>query len=266
MKPHPMTAIKELSAAPAGAAFPVEWYDITPEGHFWLEWRFRAFLAQLDALGLPRSAPWHGLDLGCGHGMVRRQLEAHTAWVTDGADLNRTALARNRTRGGETLLYDVHDRNPTLAGRYDFVLLFDVLEHVADPAGFLDAVLHHLRPGGWLFVNVPALDRLSSAFDRAIGHLRRYDRRMIRAELAPHGLEVRDVRYWGFSMLPYLVLRKLFPPRGASLARVIEHGVTPPRPWMNRLILRLCALETTWLHHPVLGTSLLAAATKPTGR
>lgn len=256
-----MTTIKELSAVDA-SDFPSEWYEIAAEGHFWLEWRFRAFCTQLDALGISRAPRWRGLDIGCGHGVVRRQIEGCSAWITDGADLNRTALAQNRTQSGETLLYDIHERQPGLAESYDFVILFDVLEHVAQPQEFLRSVLYHLKPGGWLFLNVPALNSLLSPFDRVIGHLRRYNRRTLRAEFDPHAWEVRDIRYWGFSMLPYLMGRKLMSARGASVQRVIERGVLPPKPWMNRWILRAMELETAHLRNPAIGTSLLAAVAK----
>jgi SAM-dependent methyltransferase len=241
--------------------FPVEWYEIIPE--FWLEWRFRAFLGQLDALGLPRNAPWHGLDVGCGHGVVRRQLEAATGWTTDGADLNRDALARNRATRGETLRYDVLDRHPALAGKYDFVVLFDVLEHIADPQTFLGAVRYHLRTGGWLFLNVPAIDRLRGNFDRAVGHLRRYARPSLRLELERQGFTVRDLRYWGLSMLPYLVFRRFAARRDVPVSAVIEQGTRPPSPWMNPWVRRIMDVETAVLRRPPIGTSLLAAATAP---
>jgi SAM-dependent methyltransferase len=256
-----MNGVRDLSSSDAGA-FPAEWYEIIPE--FWLDWRFRAFLAQVDALRLPRDAPWHGLDVGCGHGVVRRQIEAATNWTTDGADLNRGALEHNRATRGQTLHYDVRDRHPTFAGKYDFVLLFDVLEHIADQQAFLAAVRYHLTPGGWLFLNVPAIDRLTSRFDRVVGHLRRYDRRSLRMELARQGFAVRDLRYWGVSMLPYLVLRCFAPGRETSTAEVIEQGTHPPRPWMNRWIRLIMMAETAVLRRPPIGTSLLAAITLPT--
>lgn len=255
-----MSAIKELSTG-AVSDFPARWYEITAEGHFWIEWRFRAFLAQVEALGLSRTTGWRGLDIGCGHGAVRRQIERSTAWITDGADLNREALAQNSTRGGETFLYDIHERQPGLAASYDFVLLFDVLEHVEQTHAFLESVLYHLKPGGWLFLDVPALNGLSSGYDRVVGHLRRYNRRTVRAELDAHALNVRDLRYWGFSMLPYLAMRKLMSSRGMSPSQVIERGL-PPNPWLNRWICAIMELETAHLRNPILGTSLLAAAVK----
>jgi SAM-dependent methyltransferase len=261
MTDHLGSTVRVLSSV-ASSDFPDEWYELAAEGHFWLEWRFRAFANQLATLGVSVDAPWHGLDVGCGHGMVRRQIEHATAWTTDGADLNVGALEQNRTRSGESFVYDIHDRRAELAGRYDFVVLFDVIEHLDEPGPFLDSALHHLKPGGWLFVNVPALASMRSTYDDAVGHVRRYSAPTLRAELAPYALEIRDVRYWGFSMLPYLVVRKLNALRGQGVGKVIERGILPPKAWMNAWIVRIMRCETRWLRNPPLGTSLLAAAVK----
>lgn len=40
--------------------------------------------------------------------------------------------------------------------KYDIVTLFEVVEHVADPSAFLDQVLPHVRPGGWLILSTIA--------------------------------------------------------------------------------------------------------------
>lgn len=257
-----MAAVTELSEGPA-SDFPDEWYEVAGEGLFWFEWRFRAFLSQLDALGTARDNNWHGLDIGCGHGVVRHQIEAASTWTTDGADLNRDALAQNHTRQGETFYYDVHDRRPELAGHYDFLILFDVLEHLERTTEFLESALHHLRPGGLLFVNVPAIDRLRSRYDEVVGHLRRYSKTSLGEQAAVVGLEVRDMRYWGFSMLPYLALRKLIMPRRAGAREVIQRGVLPPVAWAERPILAIMKLETNYLRKPFLGASLLMVAAKP---
>lgn len=256
-----MSAVRELSDA-APSDFPEAWHEITDDGHFLLEWRFRAFLAQIESLGLPTDRPWRGLDVGSGRGVLRRQLERRTAWVVDGADLDRDALARSRAERGEALLYDVRDERPELRERYDVVLLFDVLEHVEDPARFLAAALHHLKPGGWLFVNVPALPRLTSTFDRVVGHRRRYTRRTLRRDAERQALEVRELRYWGFCMLPYLLLRKLSSPPEREARRVLERGLLPPAAWMSRWIFAIMNLETAHLARPPLGVSLLMGAVK----
>jgi SAM-dependent methyltransferase len=256
-----MNAVTELSQG-VTPDFPDEWYEVASEGLFWFEWRFRAFLGQLASLEVPLDASWHGLDIGCGHGVVRRQIENGTAWTTDGADLNRLALEKNDTRTGESYYYDIHQRRPEFADHYDFLILFDVLEHLEHTREFLDSALYHLRPGGLLFVNVPALNGLLSGYDEIVGHHRRYDKSTLRAEAAAVDLQVLDLRYWGFAMLPYLVLRKLMPRGGGSTRKAISRGVEPPAQWTERPILEIMKLETTFLRNPVLGTSVLMVAKK----
>jgi SAM-dependent methyltransferase len=254
-----MNAVKELSQV-SDSGFPDEWYEVAGEGLFWFEWRFRAFLGQLDALSIPLDANWHGLDIGCGHGVIRGQIENSTTWTSDGADLNRLALASNDTKSGESYYYDIHDRRPEFADRYDFLFLFDVLEHLEHTAEFIESALYHLRPGGLLFVNVPALNRMSSGYDEVVGHLRRYDKTTLRQEVEASDLQVRDLRYWGFAMLPYLLLRKLMP-RPNSTRKAIEQGIVPVR-WIERPIAELMKLETDHLRNPIIGTSLLMVAEK----
>jgi SAM-dependent methyltransferase len=256
-----MNAVTELSTGQR-PDFPDEWYDVAGEELFWFDWRLRAFLAQQRALGVPLDAPWHGLDIGCGHGVTRTQLEHATAWTTDGADLNRHALDQNETRAGVAYYYDIHDRRPEFAGAYDFLILFDIMEHVAEPRAFVESALYHLKPGGLLFVNVPALNGLFSRYDEVVGHLRRYDEQGLRSDFADAPVEVLDLRFWGFSMLPYLVLRKLMSRGSGSRRKIIERGVTPPARWTEWPILQIMKLETRLLRNPVLGTSLLLTARK----
>jgi SAM-dependent methyltransferase len=258
-----MTVVRELSDAGA-SDFPEAWHEITDDGHFLPEWRFRAFLGQLESLCVPTDEPWRGLDVGSGRGVLRQQLERRTAWIVDGADLDRNALAHSRAGRGEALVYDVRDRSPALRERYDVVLLFDVLEHIEDVPRFLAAVLYHLKPAGWLFVNVPALPRLAGTFDRVVGHRRRYTRRTLRAAAGGLPLAVRELRYWGFCMLPYLLIRKLTAPPEDAVRRVLERGLLPPAAWMNRWIFAIMNCEIACLKRPPLGVSLLMAGIKVT--
>lgn len=77
---------------------------------------------------------------------------------------------------------------------FDAILYADVLEHIEDDRGELAEASARLRPGGALMVLAPAHLFLFSNFDRAIGHLRRYDRHSLRS-LRPPGMELRLLRY-----------------------------------------------------------------------
>jgi SAM-dependent methyltransferase len=73
------------------------------------------------------------------------------------------------------------------AQRFDSIVYVDVLEHVEDDAAELARAARHLAAGGHLVVVAPAHPFLYTAFDRAIGHHRRYSSRAL-AALRPPGL------------------------------------------------------------------------------
>lgn len=243
-------------------AFPDEWYALASADHFWLQWRLRAALLQIDAVGLPRGQPLRALDVGGGMGVLREQLEQATDWIIDLTDLHPSAVEGARRGRGRNLRYDVTEQRPDMLGGYDVVVLYDVLEHVDDPVRFLESLARHLKGGGHLLVNVPALPSLFSGYDVAAGHLRRYRRSSLRAEARPAGFEVRDVRYWGMTLVPLLLLRKLLL-AGRSGPEAIRAGFRPPRPWVNAALLALMRAETAVVRRPPLGTSVLLAARKP---
>lgn len=76
---------------------------------------------------------------------------------------------------------------------FDTILYFDVLEHISDDKEELATASKHLRPAGHLVIVCPAHQFLFSPFDQAIGHYRRYNKRMMRT-VGPNGC--RLVRLW----------------------------------------------------------------------
>ena len=130
----------------------------------------------------------------------------------------------------------------------------------SDTETFVSDLPHHLRPGGWLFINVPALPRLFSAYDRVAGHRRRYKKRSMRQTLALHPLGIRDVRYWGLSLIPLLVMRAIWSTRHDSDQAILAQGFRPPGPLTHRGLTAIYRLETALLRRAPVGASLMVAA------
>ncbi|MFN8095535.1 MAG: methyltransferase domain-containing protein [Vicinamibacteria bacterium] len=254
------TSIEYLSPV-RGTGFPTEWYEMAGSDHFWMRSRTAIALATLDALGPRRSDPLVGLDIGCGAGQLRDELEAATRWRIDITDLNVAALEAARPGRGRVLYYDATDRAPEMVRAYDAVFLFDVIEHVEAARELLAAALAHLRPGGRLLVNVPALPALFSAYDAAQGHQRRYTRRSLAAELAGLPCRVDSVAYWGMSLVPLLAARKLLLGSRPS-PDTMRAGFRPPGRLVNDALTALLRAETALVRRPPVGTSVMAAATK----
>jgi SAM-dependent methyltransferase len=259
-----MTDVTKLSKNIPETGFPDSWFELANESHFWCKARQRAFLQFLRSENVSTDSEANCLEIGCGNGQVRRMLEAVTRWTINGADLCYTALQQNNTKRGLTYQYDIHDRLPDLDGVFDHLILFDVLEHIDEPVRFLQSALFHLKSGGLLFINVPALESLRSPYDTAAGHVRRYDKPMMEAEVTAAGAEVKASRYWGLGMVPMLWARKWQLGDGKHLTTdsIIQSGFKPPSPWVNQTLDLYARIDQTVFRNPPAGTSLLAIIRK----
>jgi SAM-dependent methyltransferase len=81
-------------------------------------------------------------------------------------------------------------------GAYDFVYTVNVLEHI-DAVEQTCAQLHRiLRPGGRLFVFVPAFEVLWTSLDDEVGHVRRFSKRGLRGTLTGVGFSLEQLRFF----------------------------------------------------------------------
>jgi SAM-dependent methyltransferase len=78
--------------------------------------------------------------------------------------------------------------------KFDAILYIDVLEHITDDKAELERASRLLRSGGSLIVLSPAYGWLYTPFDRAIGHLRRYRKRTLKAS-APRDCRLEKMMY-----------------------------------------------------------------------
>jgi cyclopropane fatty-acyl-phospholipid synthase-like methyltransferase len=195
-------------------------------------------------------------EVGCGHGLLQRQIEQEFGCVVTGFDLNELALKENVSRLSPICCYDVRQRDATLRQRFDLILLFDVLEHIGDDDSFLSAVLFHLAPGGKLVVNVPAGAWAFSAYDRAAGHVRRYSIHSLNDAVSRAGLLITDWTYWGLPLVPSLLLRKLWLLGRHDPDEIIWSGFDPRSRVINEFLGVASRCEP--IPQRLLGTSLMA--------
>jgi SAM-dependent methyltransferase len=225
-------------------------------------WWFRS-KAALVATALRRTGGHDGFlaDVGAGAGGV-------TAMV--GWDPDAVAVLE----AGDALVHHARHVNgmpavraavapvPLAATSVDVVCLLDVIEHLPDPAPALAEAARVLRADGRLVVNVPAHQWLWSSADVHLGHHRRYDRRMLLAQLGAAGFEpVLLTHVFSWLVPPVWVERRLrkagdeAPPLGLDRSSFLIDRAAMVLTTVERLLLGRVPLP--------FGTSLLCVATRP---
>jgi 2-polyprenyl-3-methyl-5-hydroxy-6-metoxy-1,4-benzoquinol methylase len=247
----------EFVSKPASVNMADDWFEIATLDHFWIRRRFNVARKILDGCHLSESQV---AEVGCGHGLVQRQFEQGFGVAVDGFELNLGSLQQNISTTGRLIHYNVFEKRAEFGGRYDLVVLFDVLEHIELQEQFLDAVMFLVKRKGQILINVPALQNLYSEYDKCAGHLRRYSLAELSTLVTKQGLQVRRSTYWGLPLLPPLWLRKRHLPFVRSDA-VIRRGFDPGSKLVNRAMYLLSCLEA--IPQRLLGTSVMLLADRP---
>jgi SAM-dependent methyltransferase len=75
--------------------------------------------------------------------------------------------------------------------KFDTIVYIDVIEHIEKDGEELSRAMSHLNEGGHLIILVPAYNYLFSPFDEAVGHFRRYDKKMLKNSIPDDLNEVK---------------------------------------------------------------------------
>ena len=162
------------------------------------------------------------LDVGGGNGQVSQNLDGNDleCWLIEPSmDGCRNAAARGLPRVVQSTLQELALPDDCV----DAIGLFDVIEHVENPATLLSEARRVIRPGGHLLVTVPAIRWLWSEHDRRAGHFRRYTSLELHRALEDAGLDTVDQGFlFGPLVLPVLLGRAV--PNRLGLARHIDRA------------------------------------------
>jgi len=215
------------------------------------------YLHVLAAAGITQGTL---LEVGCGDGDFLRQASRRNFSI-EGIDYSPHSCRKAQAKVGPAVPIHCGEIS-VLADRreaYDLCVACDVIEHVRQPAVFLDTIHRLLRPGGWVFLVTPNLAAPSARLMGArwlefkAEHMYYYTPRTLQRQLTQAGFT--DLRVMGGT-------------KRLSLDYVTRHFITYPVPGLSPLLrgMRACLPETwqqrTWLI-PAGGMMVLARRPGP---
>lgn len=200
------------------------------------------------------------LEVGCGTGHNLAMLSKFG--MVEATELDPTArtLAANRL-GRAVEPAALPDLSAYPASHFDLVAMLDVLEHVSDPDGSLEAIRERLKPGGKLLVTVPANPWMWSAHDVAHHHHRRYRKAELAAAAREAGFAIDLLSPFNTLLFPLIAAARI---AGKVTGRDSADDAMPPRP-VNTILRSVFGAEAGLIGRVPLpvGVSLVAVLSRP---
>ena len=175
------------------------------------------------------------LEVGAGSGATTEHLfnpecRSWTCLEPDAGmcrDLERMISERNMGERCSVICGTLESMRPDRT--YDSIIYIDVLEHIEHDREELAHAFRHLRTGGKLVVLSPAYMYLYTAFDKAIGHYRRYTSKTL-LDVFPSNMNIVMKKYLdGFGVMTSLAnkwfLKQKYPTE--SQARLWDSYIVP---------------------------------------
>lgn len=154
------------------------------------------------------SRPGTLLEIGCGPGLMLQAFRRR-GWSVLGIERNEAVAERaRRSLGLETVTTPVEELPSNLS--FDLILMFQVLEHIAQPLPLLRECARRLAPGGRLLINVPNFASWQSRFAGpgwlhldVPRHLVHYTPQTLADTLERAGLRLAELRFASPEHDPY---------------------------------------------------------------
>ncbi len=183
-----------------------KWLDDIQDNHWWLNARKEIVTNLFEKYS--DSDLLNILEIGFGTGGVLEAVSRYgQAWGMDSAE----AIKYAQKRYPDTRLFEgrLPDEVPFPENSVDRVIMLDVLEHIEDDSLSLKKIAGLLRPGGMLFLTVPAFSFLWGKHDMDAMHRRRYSRREIIQKLKGAGFDIVKCSYFNMFLFFPIALAKM---------------------------------------------------------
>jgi 2-polyprenyl-3-methyl-5-hydroxy-6-metoxy-1,4-benzoquinol methylase len=202
------------------------------------------------------------LDAGCGTGGNLDLLSGLGSDVT-GLEMEPGAAEIARSRSGKAVyIGSLPDQVPFVDESFDLIVLLDVLEHIEDDIGALASLTAKLKPGGHLFITVPAFSCLWSNHDESHHHKRRYRLNELTGKMRQCKLDPMYASYFNTWLFPLIALVRILQKSLRFLKKTDD--LSMPSPYLNKLLTKIMSSERHILKRGKMpfGVSIMAIGQK----
>ena len=236
-------------------------YASMEDEHWWFVGRRQIIDSFIRQLHLPKNAEI--LEAGCGTGGNLVMLSAHGR--VDAMEIDEIACALANQRQVTQVKNGSLPENIPFEGKYDLIVILDVLEHLDNDLAALKALYAKLKPGAWLLITVPAYQFLWSQHDEINHHKRRYFLKNLQQVVRKANYELHYKSYFNTLLFPPIAALRLMSKLLLSNRRYQDRGdLKMPSQFINRFLTLLFASEGYLLRCTRLsfGVSILLIARK----
>lgn len=201
------------------------------------------------------------VDIGCGTGGNIRFLSKNYNNIM-GIDNNEFAINYCREKNLNVIKGELPDLNFIEDNSVDFILIFDVLEHIQDDKFSLSVLKSKLKEGGYILLTVPAFKFLWSNHDEAFHHKRRYNIKQIKQILKGLNFKIIKASYIYFLLFPLIFFVRLFKKVFKNHSNIDDFQIN--NKFLNHCIIKLLSIERfllNYIDYPF-GSSILVLAEK----
>jgi len=140
------------------------------------------------------------LEIGCGAGALLHDLSS-MGFLVEAVEISSSAraIARYINQGSPRVIIHQNIQN-NWKRTFDYILAFEVLEHIEDDTSALKDWWRWLKPAGHLLMSAPAHPKRWNATDQWAGHYRRYERSGLEWILEQAGFHVVHTECYGFPL------------------------------------------------------------------
>jgi len=203
------------------------------------------------------------LDIGCGTGFNIDYVQTSGFPSVVGLDLSKDALEFCKTRNLSDLICGDAITIPFVDKSFDVILALDLLEHLENDIQAIHEFARILKPGGKLFLFVPAHQFLWGLQDVVSHHFRRYTTKDINNKVCHSDLKIIKLTYVNTFLFPLIWIGRLaLRFWGNRLDTISENDLSPD--WSNGILTKIFAAERSLIPHTNLpfGVSIFCIAQK----